>query len=544
MNNQLKLSALMRPHWRWWLLSLALGALTLASIMGLLSVSGWFITASALAGLHLASAASFNYFGPAALIRFFAISRTASRYFERLSSHSAILLLLQQLRLWFMRRFLASSVQPDARSADLLQRLITDIDRLDQWPLRVVAPVFWACLISTGWLCALWFWQTELAQVALMYLLGLLLVPVLGVALGYRRACQLVTLASQRRQDLLEPLSVLTMLQLHQGWTAAEQQWQQIELQYQKLLWRQQILDLSCQFLLLSGLALMSFHLLIIALPLAAEQHISIAALVAMLLSTLALPEIWLPLTTLYRHLADSVIAKQRLNQIQPEAHTGTCSQLTGPLRLELQQLYAAYPGALQQNELVNCSLKAGDLLWLQGPSGVGKSALLSTLAGWLPPLSGQILLNGMELQLYTASTQRQHISLLSQQVSLFNMTLAANLRLAKPQASDDELRQSLAEAQLGDWLATLPLGLDTELGEYGVAVSGGQARRIALARLLLQQSSIILLDEPLVGLDPDTALQLIQALRHRCQQQILIIASHQPLVVDPGCRQLQLKLL
>lgn len=544
MRDQLKLSGLMRPHWRWWLLSLALGALTLASIMGLLTVSGWFITASALAGLQLASAGSFNYFGPAALIRFFAISRTASRYFERLSSHNAILLLLQQLRLWFMRRFLASSVQPDTKSADLLQRLITDIDRLDQWPLRVVAPVFWVCLISAGWLAALWFWQTELAQVALAYLCALLLVPACGVAFGYRRACTLVELASQRRQELLEPLSALTMLQLHQGWTAAEQQWQQTELQYQDLLWRQQLLDLCCQFLLSSGLALMSFHLLITALPLVQQQQISIAALVAMLLSTLALTELWLPLATLYRHLADSAMAKQRLNQIQPEAQTGTLNSLSGPLTLELQQLSVAYPSALQQTIPVSYSLKAGDMLWLQGPSGVGKSTLLSTLAGWLPPVSGHVLLNGLELQLYTASTQRQHISLLSQQVSLFNMTLAANLRLAKPQASDDELQQVLADTVLTDWLATLPLGLETELGEYGVAVSGGQARRIALARLLLQQSSILLLDEPLVGLDQGTALQLIQALRRRCQQKILIIASHQPLAIDPGCHQLHLKVL
>ena len=544
MKNQLKLVALMRPHWRWWLLSLALGTLTLASIMGLLTVSGWFITASALAGLQLASAGSFNYFGPAALIRFFAISRTAGRYFERLSSHNAILLLLQQLRLWFMQRFLASAFRPSSRSADLLQRLITDIDRLDQWPLRLVAPLFWTCLISTAWLVALWLWQQQLAQLAWVYLLGLLLVPVLALVLGYKRACQLVIVASQRRQELLEPLSALTMLQLHQGWTEAEQQWQHTEQQYQKLLWRQQLLELSCQFLLLSGLALMSFHLLITALPLAAEQHISVAALVALLMSTFALSELWLPLASLYRHLADSAMAKQRLNQIQPQADTGSCSQLTGPVTLELQQLSAAYPGALQRTMAVNCSLKAGDMLWLQGPSGVGKSTLLSTVAGWLLPASGRILVNGQDLQLYTSSIQRQHIALLSQQVSLFNMTLAANLRLAKAQASDEELHQVLADAQLQDWLATLPQGLDTALGEYGVAVSGGQARRIALARMLLQNNSILLLDEPLVGLDSSTAHALIRTLRQRCHQHILIIASHQPLPTDSACIQLQLKLL
>jgi ATP-binding cassette, subfamily C, bacterial CydC len=210
MKDTLKLSALMRTHWRWWLLSLMLGTLTLASIMGLLTVSGWFITASALAGLQLTTAGSFNYFGPAALIRFFAISRTAGRYVERLSSHNAILLLLQQLRLWFMRRFLASSFTPAAKSADLLQTLVTDIDRLDQWPLRVVAPLFWVCVINLGWLTALWFWQPLLAQLASIYLLLLLMVPMVGVLLGYRRACTLVELASQRRQELLEPLSALT----------------------------------------------------------------------------------------------------------------------------------------------------------------------------------------------------------------------------------------------------------------------------------------------------------------------------------------------
>lgn len=544
MKDQLKLSALMRTHWRWWLLSLSLGTLTLVSIMGLLTVSGWFITAAAVAGLQLAGAGAFNYFSPGALIRFFAISRTLSRYAERLSSHQAILLLLQQLRLWFMQRFLASSVKPDAKSADLLQKLITDIDRLDQWPLRVVAPVFWTSLISCGWLAALWLWQAELAQIALIYLLLLVTVPVLGVVLGYRRACSLVELASQRRQDLLEPLSALTMLQLHQGWSEAEQHWQRTEQHYQQLVWRQQILDLCCQFLLFSGLALMSFHLLITALPLLEQQQISIAALVAMLMSTLALPELWLPLATLYRHLADSAKAKQRLNQIQPEAETGCYKTSTGPLQLELQQLSVAYPGAVQRTAPLDLSLKAGDMLWLQGPSGVGKSTLLSTLAGWLPAHSGQVLLNGVELALYTASAQREHISLLSQHVSLFNMTLAANLRLADPQASDEELRQVLDDTVLSEWLAGLPQGLETELGEYGVAVSGGQARRIALARVLLQKTQLILLDEPLVGLDHFTAQQLIHKLRLRCHQQILIIASHQPVATEQDCYQICLNLL
>jgi len=530
MKDTLKLSALMRTHWRWWLLSLMLGTLTLASIMGLLTVSGWFITASALAGLQLATAGSFNYFGPAALIRFFAISRTAGRYFERLSSHNAILLLLQQLRLWFMRRFLASSFMPAAKSADLLQTLITDIDRLDQWPLRVVAPLFWVCVINLSWLTALWFWQPQLAQLASIYLLVLLMVPMLGLLFGYRRSCTLVELASQRRQELLEPLSALTMLQLHQGWTAAEQQWQQTERQYQQLLWRQQILDLCCQFLLWSGLALMSFHLLMSALPLVTTQQISIAALVALLMSTLALPELWLPLASFYRHVADSTMAKRRLNQYQSSTEHQLPLVNDSILQLELQQLSARQHGAINSTKAISLHLKAGDLLWLQGASGAGKSTLLATIAGWLAPASGQIVLNGTPLQRYPAKQQRQLIGLLPQQVTLFNMSLAANLKLAAPDATDQQLLEALTQAQLADWLATLPLGLATELGEYGTAVSGGQARRIALARLLLQNADLLLLDEPFTGLNPDIADKMILQLRQQFADKILIVVSHQPL--------------
>jgi ATP-binding cassette, subfamily C, bacterial CydC len=288
----------------------------------------------------------------------------------------------------------------------------------------------------------------------------------------------------------------------------------------------------------------MSFHLLMNALPLVTTQQISIAALVALLMSTLALPELWLPLASFYRHVADSAMAKQRLNQYQSSPEHQLPLVNDGILQLELQQLSARQYGAINSTQAISLHLKAGDLLWLQGASGAGKSTLLATIAGWLAPASGQIVLNGTPLQRYPVQQQRQRIGLLSQHVTLFNMSLAANLRLAAPDATDQQLIEALTQAQLADWLATLPLGLATELGEYGTAVSGGQARRIALAQMLLLNSSILLLDEPLVGLDSSTAQELIRTLRQRCQQQILIIASHQPLHTDATSHQLQLKLL
>jgi ATP-binding cassette subfamily C protein CydC len=193
-------------------------------------------------------------------------------------------------------------------------------------------------------------------------------------------------------------------------------------------------------------------------------------------------------------------MAKQRLNQYQSPTEHQLPLVKDSIVQLELQQLSARQHGAINSTKTVSLHLKAGDLLWLQGASGVGKSTLLATIAGWLAPASGQIVLNGTPLQRYPAKQQRQLIGLLPQQVTLFNMSLAANLKLAAPDATDQQLLEALTQAQLADWLATLPLGLATELGEYGTAVSGGQARRIALARLLLQNADLLLLDDPSVA--------------------------------------------
>ena len=185
----------------------------------------------------------------------------------------------------------------------------------------------------------------------------------------------------------------------------------------------------------------------------------------------------------------------------------------------------------------LNLEIQKGEFLSLLGPSGSGKTTTLMMLAGFESPTSGEISLNGLP---YSEWQLCQTLGYLSQHADMFDLTLAQNLRLADPNASDAQLWQVLEDTALKDWAQNQPQQLDTVLGEYGAAVSGGQARRIALARLLLARRQILLLDEPFAGLDPDTTQQVLQALLKHQRNGILIIVSHQRLDV-PQAQQLQL---
>ncbi|MBU2179897.1 MAG: ATP-binding cassette domain-containing protein, partial [Gammaproteobacteria bacterium] len=174
--------------------------------------------------------------------------------------------------------------------------------------------------------------------------------------------------------------------------------------------------------------------------------------------------------------------------------------------------------------------LQAGDCVLLTAPSGVGKSCLLLTLAGDLAPHGGDIRLNGQPLTQIGSEQQHQLIGFLAQRPQLFQLTIAADLRLAQPTASDQQLLEVLALTGLSGWLQKQPAGLATVLGDYGVGLSGGELRRFALARLLLLKTPVLLLDEPFAGLDQQSADQLLQGLAHWQKDGILIIASHQQL--------------
>ena len=533
----IRLRSLLQSRGKAWLLALLLGLVTLLAAVTLLALSGWFISAAAFAGLASVGAYGFDYFRPAAIIRLCAIGRTAGRYAERLTSHYAALGLLKDLR---VHSFTALAQQPHSNrhSADTLQHLVGDIDLLDQFPLKVIAPWLWACSLTV---LVLLFWYL-LAPTLLIYaapcLLLALTLPLLTVRRGKALAQQDTCTTTQRRTQLLEPLSMLTSLLLWQRWADKISQFSALDQAYIHLQLRQQQLISRTALVQQSLLALSLLALLWQGSTLVADNRLTVPLLLAAMLALWALHEVLLPLCQSFIALGLSSAARDRLNQLtdvstpkqfnKPEPAT--------PLSLNVCQLSARQNGALSGPSQVSFNLKSGDVLLVSGASGSGKTTLLQALANQLA-FSGDINLNGLPYAEWQLSNT---VGYLPQQPDLFDLTLAQNLRLGAPDATEQQLWQVLDDVALSDWVKSQPQQLDTVMGEYGAAVSGGQARRIALARLLLTRRPLLLLDEPFAGLDPDSTAHVLKSLLQRQHNGLLVMVSHQQLNV-PHAKQLQL---
>jgi len=538
----LRLLDLLKPQ-RWsWRLALLLGFITLVATVLLLAYSGWFISAAAVAGIAAIQAGTFNYMRPGAMIRLLAIIRTAGRYAEKLQSHYAVLQLLKTLRLNSFAFLCRKPNQQlnyltDPNHADLLQRLIADIDLLDQFPLKLWLPWFWACAIAICYLVAAGYLLTD-SLPGFGLLLFLLLFQPLWLYLYGKRLCHRFNVqASNRRQQILHQLQLLTTTLMLGHWphkakmlADTDHQLNQLQRSLQRSVLLQQGIQ---QLLLLSGF-------LCLLWAQSQQQNLAPALVVALALGWLGLSEIFTPLAQFHLALGFSLTAQQRYNELlgvpsaEPEpseaAQPKTTNQSSGDVTIELNQLQIGFISALPQLPPLTASFKTGDVVLLHGPSGCGKSCLLQTLAGDLNIYGGELKWQQHPLCQLSSQQKYQQIGYGAQRPHLFNLSVAANLRLASPAASDDELIAVLKLVELGDWLNKQPQGLATLLGQYGCGLSGGESRRFALARLLLQKPRLLLLDEPFAGLEQQLAAKLLQRLAEFQHQGILIIASHQQL--------------
>jgi len=521
-------------------LGLGLGAVGLGSAILLLAASGWFITAAGVAGLSPAALYAFNYLQPAALIRTLAICRTLALYGERIVSHDAILRLLQHLRLTVfdglsrMTRFRLGGLG----SGDLMQRMLADIDLLDQWPLRGLAPWAWAVSLSTVFAGFLFWKSVPLFCVFLVVMLLVFVVmPVTVSSLAMDLARFQTGKAGERRQFLTETLAGLITLRTTGALESRLNTLKEMDHALETSRLKLHGLGIVSQAAIGLVLALGLWMMLYFGAGAALSGQISAALLAGICCMMLGLSEVMAPLSQTFQALGFTRGAQQRLAGIfDMPADGGTIPDLTGPPRLELENVTARQGQALTGPDRVSFSLNPGDTLWIQGPSGCGKSTLAAVMAGWLTPLQGRVRINGTSVDTVEEKTLRRQVGLLDQDLYLFPMTLAENLRLAKPDAEDSELWEILEQVALAQWARHLPRGLDTPIGEYGTGLSGGQARRVCLARLLLFGPPILILDEPFEGLDTPTADRLLTMLRQHRKDGILVIISHQHLAGDFSC--------
>jgi ATP-binding cassette subfamily C protein CydC len=528
-----RLHGLMREQRGWMVFGAALAVLSTLSGIGLLAVSGYFITSMALVG---AGGAAINYYTPSALIRLFAILRTGGRYGERLVTHEATLRMLARLRVWLFARLvpLAPAALGELRSAELFSRLRADVDALEHAYLGVLIPMLVATVVMVVVVVVSLIYLPWLAlPLLLLFLFGGGLLPAWALRQGRVPgatvvACNetLLALAADGLRGRAE-LALYGAEKAHADRLAAVVARQR---RAQRRIDRLQALG-SAGVMLSAQLAAVSALLLgLSALRgglLGGPDLVMLALLVPAAFEAIApLPEAW-------TQLASTLVSARRVFALAdtpvpvPEPSQPSPSPSIRQHDLSLRGLRLRYgangPWVLDG---VDLDLPQGRHIALVGASGAGKSSLIGALTR-LYPSEGSVTLGGSALDAWHGDDLRARIGVVEQRPYLFDASLRDNLRLARPDATAEQLDHVIEQAQLSDYVTGLPQGLRTWVGEDGIRVSGGEARRIAIARALLADPPILLLDEPAEGLDAGTVADLYAALRAAMVGRSVLLITH-----------------
>lgn len=518
-------------QWRWLAGGILLGLLVIAANIFLMALSGWFIASMAVAG---ASGVAFNYQLPAAGIRALAIIRTVGRYGERLVTHEAALRVLADLRVWFFRRLtpLAPAGLERYAAGDLAGRLRADVDALENLYLRIVAPLITG-LISM--VCGVAIVATWSGSVACMLLAALsstgLLLPLVVRRLAKQPGEAAAALSGDLRIALTESIEGYEELRIL---GAADRQTGQLTRLSARLVAAQQQLarigalgqagGIAC-----SGIALAA--VLALAGSRVVEGSLPGPTLVMLLLLGGALFETTALLPAALQVAPATVASLRRILAVamtpppmEEPAEPRSCPAVPQPIGF--QEVRAGHLPDHSSLQRFTLNVAAGERVALIGPSGAGKSTIMELLLRFRP-YTGTIRIGDAELREIADDTLRQLVAALPQAPHLFNATIRDNLLIARPEATDDELAAAIADAGLATWIAGLPEGLATDVGEQGHLVSGGEARRIALARTLLSDTPIVLLDEPTEGLDAALERQVVARLAERLAGKTVLLATH-----------------
>ncbi|NID05850.1 thiol reductant ABC exporter subunit CydC [Luteibacter jiangsuensis] len=531
MNWQRRLFELMQPQRGRMLAALGLSLLASTAGIGLMAVSGHFIASMALVG---AGAAAINYYTPAALVRLFAILRTGGRYAERLCGHDATLSILARLRGWLFGRLipLAPAALAEQRGAQLLSRLRADIDTLEQSYLGLWLPSAVAACSALVVLVVAACWSGWFA---------LLLMPLLlfaGAWLPWRLqashaddAAQIDRDAEALRAAWADALAGRAELTMWGAEDAFDARMEQLTAQREAARARTQrgLARADAMLAACSGIAL-SVALLIGVLAMQ-QRHLDGPGLALLAMLAMAAFEPLLPLPLAWSRLAAIKAAAQRVFELADRAPVvldpATPVAMPQATDLHLREVWMRHA---QHGEWalrgLNLDLTAGTHLALVGASGAGKSSL-AQLLGRLYPYQGSVTLGGTALDQLGADDVRARLAIVEQAPYLFDASLRDNLRIAAPDADDATLLRVLAVAQLDEFLRELPNGLDTWVGANGVNLSGGEARRLAIARALLVDAPVLVLDEPSEGLDALTTAALYKSLAVETRGRSVLLITH-----------------
>ena len=531
MNGVMTLLRLSRRQWPWLAAGIILGLVVIFANALLMALSGWFIASMALAG---AGRVAFDYFAPSALIRALALIRSFGRYGERLVTHEASFRFLADLRVWLFRALapLAPAGLERYTSGDLAGRLRADVDSLESLYLRVAAPLVTggAAIVLAILFVAQWDRNSGIALGSALLVVGVAL-PLLGHRLAREPGREAVVLGGELRASVSEGLQGVEELILSGG---AERHAAQVADVSRELVARQERLgrinaltmagSICCAGLGLAGILVCSGRAV-------TNGTLTGPALVMLLLFGAAAFEAAGALPGALQALPVAREAMGRLfslldtpetvpDPVRPEAVP------PGAFDLVFRDVSFSYAGGQPALRNFNLRVPAGSVVTLSGVSGSGKSTLAALLFRFRE-YSGSITLGGTELRRMSGDSVRECFAVLPQNPHLFNIGIGENILLARPDAGEEEVRRVVWLSGLDEWVAGLPRGLETAVGEGSHFISGGELRRIALARALLKDAPMLILDEPTEGLDPEMEQLILSRLCGAVKGRTVLIISH-----------------
>ena len=520
-------------------LGLVLMITGLASSIGLLTTSGWFLAATAIAGLGTL----FNFFYPSASVRGLAISRTLFRYFEKLVTHDATFRILAKLRVQVFEKIipLSPAVLNRYRNSDLLNRLVSDVDTLDSLYLRLIAPFITAIFVILAMCIGLGFVNAPLALgLGISLLLLVLVIPTIFYQLGKKFGDKLVHSRALYRTQFLEFIQSQAELLLFNAEDKLKDNMAKTEANWQAD--QQKEANLSgfstALSLLLNGLIIAAMLWFSSQAEFGNDEY-RMAFIALFTFAALASFEILMPLGSAFLHIGQVIASAERVTDIieqQPLVAFNSKAEFdqNATTLIEAKDLSFTYPE--RQNralENLNLTIQKGQKVAVLGKTGSGKSTLLQLLVRNYDANQGELFLAGKPIADYAEDTLRSQFCFLTQRVHVFSDTLRQNLQFASAvNIPDEKMIEVLNQVGLGKLLEQ-EQGLDIWLGDGGRPLSGGEQRRLGLARILLNDAPILLLDEPTEGLDRETERQILRLILAHAENKTLIMVTHRLTAIE-----------
>ena len=520
-------------------LGLVLMITGLASSIGLLTTSGWFLAATAIAGLGTL----FNFFYPSASVRGLAIGRTLFRYFEKLVTHDATFRILAKLRVQVFEKIipLSPAVLNRYRNSDLLNRLVSDVDTLDSLYLRLIAPFITAIFVILAMCIGLSFVNVPLALgLGVSLLLLVLVIPTVFYQLGKKFGDKLVHSRALYRTQFLEFIQAQAELllfnaedKLKNNMAKTEANWQADQQKEANLSGFSTALSLFLNGLIIAAMLWFSSQAEF------GNDEYRMAFIALFTFAALASFEILMPLGSAFLHIGQVIASAERVTDIIEQRPLVTFNgkaefDQNATTLIEAKDLSFTYPE--RQNralENLNLTIQKGRKVAILGKTGSGKSTLLQLLVRNYDANQGELFLAGKPIADYAEDTLRSQFCFLTQRVHVFSDTLRQNLQFASAvNISDEKMIEVLNQVGLGKLLEQ-EQGLDIWLGDGGRPLSGGEQRRLGLARILLNDAPILLLDEPTEGLDRETERQILRLILAHAENKTLIMVTHRLTAIE-----------